>query len=83
LILLIIGFGAAADVKWFRIHSYATILVLLACGLWPVSNAPPVEANLPTPWVWVKERINIYGYMLWMAVLAVVLLRAEKMDDFV
>jgi hypothetical membrane protein len=80
LILLIIGFGAGADGNSFRLYSYVTILVLLVCGLWSFSDAPRVEANLPTPWVGVKERINIYGYMLWMALLAVVLLRAENMD---
>ena len=34
-----------------------------------------MQPNLPTPWVGVRERINIYGYMLWMAVLAIALLR--------
>ena len=32
LILLIIGFGASADGKWFRIYSYATILILVLTG---------------------------------------------------
>lgn len=77
LILLSIGFGAAADGTAFRIYSYTTIIVLLVCGLWSFSDAPLIEADLPTPWVGVKERINIYGYMLWMAVLAIVLLRAQ------
>ena len=77
-ILLIIGFGAAADGKWLRFYSYATIVVLLVCGLWSFQDAPRIEANLPTPWIGVKERINIYGYMLWMAVLAVILLRTVR-----
>lgn len=77
LILLIIGFGATSHGKWFRLYSYATILVLLVCGVWSFSDASRIEANLPTPWIGVRERINIYGYMLWMAVLAGVLLRAQ------
>jgi hypothetical protein len=75
LLLLIIGFGANADGKPFRVYSYATIVVLIVAGAWAALAAPQVQANLPTPWVGVKERINIYGYMLWLAVLASVLWR--------
>jgi hypothetical protein len=32
----------------------------------------------PMPWAGVTERIMIYGYLLWVVVLAIVLLRAEK-----
>jgi hypothetical protein len=78
LILTIIGFGAAAHGKWFRLYSYTTILVLIACGVWSFSDAPRIEANLPTPWVGVRERISVFSYMLWMAVLAIVLLRTRK-----
>jgi hypothetical protein len=77
LILLIIGFGASADGKWFRLYSYATILVLVMCGAWAFFDAPRIAANLPTPWLGVRERINIYGYMLWMLVLAIALLRTQ------
>ena len=77
LILLIIGFGAAADGKRFRLYSIATILILLVCGIWAFLDAPRIAANLPTPWIGVRERINIYGYMLWMLVLAIALLRAQ------
>lgn len=77
MILLIIGFGAVANGKWFRLYSYATILVLIVAGAWGALDAPRIEANLPTLWVGVKERINIYGYMIWLAVLAVVLLHAK------
>jgi hypothetical protein len=37
-----------------------------------------MEANQPTPWMGVEERINIYATMLWVAVLAIGLLRAQK-----
>jgi hypothetical protein len=77
LILLIIGFGTAADGKWFRFYSIATILILIATGAWAFSDAPRIAANLPTPWIGVRERINIYGYMLWMLALASVLVRAQ------
>lgn len=77
IILLIIGFGAMANGKWFRLYSYATILVLIVAGAWGALDAPRIEANLPTPWLGVRERINIYGYMLWLAVLAIALWRAK------
>jgi hypothetical protein len=81
LIFMIIGFGATANGKWFRIYSYTTIPVLLVCGLWSSVDVPRIEANLPTPWLGVKERINIYGYMLWMTMLAIVLLVKERKSN--
>jgi hypothetical protein len=77
LILLIIGCGATADGKWFRLYSYATILVLIVTGALAFLELPRIAANLPTPWLGVRERINIYGYMLWLLVLALVLWRAQ------
>ena len=77
LILLIIGFGAAANGKWFRLYSYATILVLIIFGALAFLDGPQIAANMPTPWMGVRERINIFGFMLWMMVLAIVLLRAQ------
>lgn len=77
-ILLIIGFGAAADGKWFRVYSIVTLLVVIATGVWSFLELPQIAAGLPTPWLGVRERINIYGYMLWMMVLAIVLLRTPS-----
>jgi hypothetical protein len=77
LILLIIGFGGSADGRRWRFYSYATIVLLIVAGAWAAMATSQVEANLPTPWLGVKERINIYGYMLWLAMLALVRLRAE------
>jgi Protein of unknown function (DUF998) len=71
-----IGFGAAAFGKRFRLYSIATIVILLVSGAWAGLDAPRIEANLPTPWVGLRERISIYGYMLWVTVLAIGLLRA-------
>jgi hypothetical protein len=72
---LYMGFAAAAFGKRFRLYSIGTILVLLVSGVLTSLNAPRVEANLPTPWAGVWERINIFGYLLWIAVLAVALVR--------
>ena len=80
-----IGFGAAAFGKRFRLYSIATVVILLVSGAWAGLDAPRIEANLPTPWVGVRERISIYGYMLWVTVLAIALLhvpdRAAESSD--
>ena len=73
--LLEIAFAATAFGKWFRLYSIATIVAMLVFGAITSFYAPQVEANEPTPWVGVYERINAYGYMLWIVVLAVVLWR--------
>lgn len=75
LMLLAIGFGAAAFGKRFRFYSIATLVILVAFGALTGLEGPRVAANLPTPWVGVWERINIGVFLLWVAVLAIVLLR--------
>jgi hypothetical protein len=76
--LLAIGFAAAAFGKWFRFYSIATFLTLAVFGVLTGLDQPRLEPNLPTPWMGVWERINIYAYMLWVVVLAIGLLSAEK-----
>lgn len=77
LVLLTMGFGAIAYRNWFRFYSIGTLLVLLAAG---VAAFWPAVAGQSTPPVWfgIVERINVYGYLLWILVLAVVLLRGGK-----
>jgi hypothetical protein len=41
-------------------------------------DAPKVEANLPTAYAGVWERINIGVFLLWVAVLSTMLLRKKK-----
>lgn len=77
-ILLIIGSGATAFGKRFRVYSMVTILVLVVFGALAGLDGPRVTANLPTPWVGITERISIFGFMLWVVVLAITLLRAKK-----
>jgi hypothetical protein len=77
LILLAIGFASTASGKRFRLYSIATILVLVVTGGLTATQASRLEANLPTPWAGVTERISIGGYLLWQAVLAIALLRTR------
>ena len=80
-VLLALGFGAAAYRNWFRFYSIGTILTLLLTGVVAFLYAPQVEANLPTPWLGLTERISTDVYLLWQVVLSIVLLRAEKGSD--
>jgi hypothetical protein len=78
LMMLQIGFAAAAFDKQFRRYSIATMVVLFVFGALTFRSAPGIAANLPTPWLGVWERINVLGFMLWQAVLAIALLRRES-----
>jgi hypothetical protein len=75
--LAAIGFAAAALGKRFRRYSVATILIMIAFIALTSLDAPRIPQDLPTPWIGVWERINIAAYLLWVAVLAVALLRAQ------
>lgn len=79
--LALIGLGATVGGTWFRFYSIGTIVLLVVFGFLTGTKASLIEAGLPTPWVGVTERINIYSYMLWMATLAVVLLRSRVSRD--
>ena len=73
LMLLGIGFGAAAFGERFRLYSIATMVILFAFGALTVLDAPRIHANLPTPWIGLWERINIGVFLLWVVVLAIAL----------
>src|SRR5215204_2452786 len=77
-IVLAMGFGATLLGKRFRYYSYGTIATLLVFGALASLQAGRIATNEPTPWAGVLERINIYATMLWLAVLAIGLLRAQK-----
>lgn len=77
LILVSIGVGATAFGTPFRLFSIGTILVVLVFGALAGLQSGQMAANLPTPWMGVEERLNIFAYMLWVVVLAICLLRAQ------
>jgi hypothetical protein len=74
LFMLAIGFGAAALGRRFRLYSIATMVSLVGCGVLTGMDAPRLQANLPTPWIGVWERISIGVFLLWVVVLAVTIL---------
>jgi hypothetical protein len=74
--MLILGFGATAFGKWFRLYSIVTILTILVFGgVLTGLQAPALAKGQPTPWIGLTERINIYSFMLWAVVLATALLQ--------
>lgn len=78
-VLLMIGFGAAAFGKSFRIFSMGIVLTFLVFGILTTIESPGLEAGLPTPTIGIWERINMGAYMLWIIVFAILLLKREKM----
>ena len=76
-IFSIIGFGAFADGKWFRVYSLATLLIVITFGALAGMEGARFAAGQPTLRLGVMERINIYGYMLWLMMLAITLLRQQ------
>jgi len=80
LLMLSMGFGAVAykgKKRWFSLYSVGTIVTLLVVGTLTGLSAVQIDAQQATPWVGVTERILVHGSMLWIAVLAIVLLREE------
>ena len=65
--------GAFSHGRQFRLYSFGTLAVALVFGA--VSGA--LAARESTAWVGAAERVNIYAWMLWVAVLAVAFLREE------
>ena len=81
LMFVAMGFAATAFGKRFRLYSIASIVVVVAFGALTSWNAPRLQANLPTPWVGLWERINISVFLLWVAVLATALLRGVRSKE--
>ena len=79
-ILLAMGFGSTLLGGRFRYISYAAILAILVFGVLAGVQAGRVAANQPTPWLGIVERGNIYAIMLWVAVLSIGLLLAQKSE---
>ena len=75
--LLATGLAASALGRRFRLYSIATVATLLVLGVVMGRQAAMLAAGEPTPVLGIIERVLVYAWMLWAAVLAVVLLRRE------
>lgn len=77
LLLLAVGFGAVLLGRRFRWYSIGTIVIIVVFVVLAGQQGGRAEANLPTPWIGLEERVSAYAFMLWVAVLALGLLRAR------
>src|SRR5688500_19237262 len=75
LLLLTMGFGATALGRRFRVYSAATLLTVIVFGALTMPYPARMEAGQPTPGFGIIERILVYSFLTWVAVLAVALLR--------
>jgi hypothetical protein len=81
LMLLMIGFGAAAFGKNFRIFSVAVVVLFMIFGFLTSRDSSGIETGVPTPYIGIWERINIGAYMLWVVVFTLALLKRENLAD--
>jgi hypothetical protein len=74
LFLAALALAATALGRAFRLFSVGTLVPLLVFAVLTFRDAPRVGQNQPTPLVGVWERANVGLFLVWIAVLAVVLL---------
>jgi uncharacterized protein (TIGR03382 family) len=65
----------------FRSYAIASIVVMLIAGAASFMYAPRLEAQLSTTGLGLVERVNVYGYLVWVALLAVALGRRRRDDE--
>jgi CubicO group peptidase (beta-lactamase class C family) len=75
LMVVAMVFAARALGRRFRRYTVATFAIFAVSFALTGIDAPRVAAGLPTPWVGVWQRLNVAATLLWIAVLAVTLLR--------
>jgi hypothetical protein len=78
LMILMMGIGATAFGRSFRLYSIFTLATLLGFGYLTGMDAPNLNKNLPTPWLGVWERIMIAAFMLWFLTLALRIMRQNN-----
>jgi len=76
--IVLMGLGAAALKKRFRIYTIASFGAFILFGILIAIESPGVQANLPTPWIGFWERANISVFQLWVIVFTITLLREIK-----
>lgn len=81
ILLIAMGFAAAALDRRFSLYTIITIILMLIFGAWSGMDVQHVKEGLPTPWLGFKERIMWYSYQLWFIVLAVKLLQQKAVNS--
>jgi hypothetical protein len=75
LVTAVIAAGAGALGRRFRVFSQILVAVAFISGVGTFAYVPRMISQLPTQWVGTVERIHLYGFWLWIGVLAVALVR--------
>jgi hypothetical protein len=78
LMLAGIGVSAAAFGKAFRVYAILTLVALVTCSGWVGVQAAQVNAGEAVFWFGVAERALIAPWLLWVAVLAITILRTHR-----
>lgn len=68
--MLLMASGAAGSGKSFRMYTLVTWICFVLFGILAWAESPGIEANLPTPWIGLWERLNIGLFMLWIMLFA-------------
>jgi amino acid transporter len=76
--MVMMGFGAGAFGKTFRIYTLASLSLHLVFGILTSLEAPNIPINGPTPTIGLWERINIGVFMLWIAVLSGIVIARSR-----
>ncbi|HOR01008.1 MAG TPA: DUF998 domain-containing protein [Anaerolineae bacterium] len=74
--VLAIAFGAAGNHNWLRYGSLGVLLLFVGGGILAALISRAAPGSRPEPLVGAQQRTMIYAEMLWLALQAVVLLRA-------
>ena len=76
-IVVELALSAAALGTGFRYFAITMMITALGAGGYVASTTSDVGAGEPTPWMGFVERVSYGSWLLWMAVLAIVLLRRK------
>ena len=74
----LMGFGAAATGKRFRIYTICSVILFIVFGILIGREAPAISTNQATPMIGVWERIDIGVFLLWSMILGTILLRRKE-----
>jgi len=77
--MLTIVLGAFAFRSWFRFYSIGTLLAFLVLTIFGVFVAPQIVSGPPQSGL--QERVMGYGYLLWQAMLSIVLFSNKTNQD--
>ena len=78
LMMVMIGFGAAAFGRRFRIFSVCIVLVFIVFGMLTSMGSQGIATGAPTPMLGIWERINIGAYSVWVIVFALLMIKRNE-----